>query len=110
MILPPDSYIAPEKVFRYLLVRRAKGDKSAFLAQTGYDLTCASQLIEDIRNQLLPHDATPLEQTEHGRFYEICAPLTGPNGRALRIRSIWMREHLSGITKFITLIPEQNRQ
>ncbi len=50
MRLPPDTVIAPEKAFRYLLVPRPKGDKSAFLAQAGYDLTCARQLIEDLRN------------------------------------------------------------
>jgi len=35
--------------------------------------------------------------------------LTGPNGRTLEIRTIWMKEHLSQQTKFITLIPERNR-
>jgi hypothetical protein len=107
--LAPDSFIAPEKSFRYLLVPMAESDKSAFLAQAGYDLSCASQLIEDIRRQILPHDATPLQQTEHGQYYEIRALLTGPNGRTLRICSIWMRERLSGITKFITLFPDKTR-
>lgn len=109
MKLPPASFIAPEKSFRYLLVPLAEGDKSAFLAQAGYNLSCASQLTEDIREQILPHDATLLQQTEHGQYYEIRAPLTGPNGRTLRVRSIWMRERLSGTTKFITLFPDKTR-
>jgi hypothetical protein len=33
--------------------------------------------------------------------------LTGPNEVALDIRSIWMEERLSGVTKFITLVPEK---
>lgn len=42
-----------------------------------------------------------------GEFYEIGGTLTGPNGVALRVRSIWMQEKLSGTTKFITLVPEK---
>ena len=39
--------------------------------------------------------------------YEIRGPLVGPNGVTLQIRSIWMKENVSGVTKFITLIPEK---
>ena len=106
MKLPADAIIAAEKVARYLLVRQTRGDKSAFLARGGYTLENADQLRNDLRTQLLPLDATPLHSTKFGEFYEIRAPLVGPNGVTLRIRSIWMKEHLSGATKFITLIPE----
>jgi hypothetical protein len=36
MKLPADTVIAPEKVTKYLLVRQARGDKSAFFARAGY--------------------------------------------------------------------------
>ena len=107
MKLPADAIIAAEKVRRYLLVRQTRGDKSAFLAGGGYTLENADQLLDDLRIQLLPVDATPLHLTEFGQFYEIRGPLSGPNGVTLQIRSIWMKENLSGITKFITLIPEK---
>jgi len=105
--LPADAIIAPEKLTRYLLVRQARGDKSAFLARAGYILKNADKLIDDLRTQLLPLDATPLHSTKFGEFYEIRGPLIGPNGVTLQIRSIWMKENLSGVTKFITLIPEK---
>ena len=105
MQLPPDSHIAPTKIIDYLLVWQPRGDKSRFLAMAGYDATRADQLAHDIRMQVLPCDAVPAETTEHGQYYEISCPLTGPNGRTLDIRTIWMTERLSGITKFITLIP-----
>jgi hypothetical protein len=35
MKLPSDAAIALEKLTRYLLVRQARGDKSAFLASAG---------------------------------------------------------------------------
>ena len=48
-----------------------------------------------------------LHSTEFGQFYEIRGPLVGPNAVTLQIRAIWMKENLSGVTKFITLIPEK---
>ena len=107
MKLPADAIIAPDKLTRYLLVRQIRGDKSAFLARAGYTIENADQLLDDLRTQLLPLDATPLDSTEFGQFYEIRGPLFGPNGVTLQIRSIWMKENLSGVTKFITLIPEK---
>lgn len=107
MKLPSDSVIAPEKLTSYLLVRQARGDKSTFLASAGYTLENSEQLSHDLRTQLLAHDAVQLEKTKFGQFYEIRAPLVGPNGITLRVRSIWMKEHLSGLTKFSTLVPER---
>jgi hypothetical protein len=104
--LPEDSHIAPEKLTRYLLVPQARGDKSAYLALTGYTLDNVTTLLTDLRAQILNQDATALEKTTYGQLYEIRAQLVGPSGRALRVRTIWMTEYLSGATKFITLIPD----
>ena len=106
MKLPSDSFIARAKITHYLLVPQTKGDKSQFLALAGYDASRADQLLHDIRTQILPCEAVISERTEHGQFFEITCHLTGPNGRALWVRSVWMKEHLSQQTKFITLIPE----
>jgi hypothetical protein len=38
MKLPTDTQIAPEKLTRYLLVKRPVGDKSEFLKQAAYTL------------------------------------------------------------------------
>jgi hypothetical protein len=107
MRLPSDAIIAREKLTRYLLVRQARGDKSAFLARAGYTSETADQLLHDLRTQLLPLDVTQLHSTVFGDFYEIRGALTGPNGIVLGVRSVWMKEYLSGATKFITLIPER---
>lgn len=50
----------------------------------------------------------PLENNVYGQLYEVRAELSGPSGRGLRVRTIWMTEHLSGQTKFITLIPDKD--
>jgi hypothetical protein len=60
----------------------------------------------DLRAQILNQEAAALETTSYGQLYEIRAPLVGPSGRTLRVRTIWMTEYLSGATKFITLIPD----
>jgi hypothetical protein len=104
--LPEDSYIAPEKLTRYLLVSQARGDKSAYLALAGYTLDNFTTLLTDLRAQILNQDAAALETTSYGQLYEIRAPLVGPSGRTLRVRTIWMTEYLSGVTKFIALIPD----
>lgn len=107
MKLPPDSLIATEKLTHYLLVRQEVSDKSAFLARGGYTLENAERLMHDLRSQVLDQEAVRLESNFYGQLYVIRTDLTGPSGRVLRVRTIWMTEHLSGITKFITLIPEK---
>ena len=106
MKLPEDSHIAPEKLTRYLLVPQARGDKSSYLALGGYTLDNSTTLLTDLRAQILNQDAAALETSSYGQLYEIRAPLVGPSGRTLRVRTIWMTEYLSGATKFITLIPD----
>jgi hypothetical protein len=110
MKLPSDAIIDPKKITHYLLVHQATGDKSAYLAGAGYTMATASHLIADLRAQILPHEAVAGENTVHGQYYEISASLAGPSGRTLRIRSIWMTEHLSGLTKFITLVPDKTHK
>ena len=107
MRLPADTTIAEDKLTRYLLLPQARGDKSAFLAKAGYKLENAEHLLRDLRTQILPLDAMALESNKFGKFYEIRDTLVGPNGVTLAVRTIWMTEHLSGVTRFVTLIPDK---
>lgn len=109
MNLPPDAVIAKDKLTRYLLLPHAHGDKSAFLRAAGYTLEGADQLLRDLRTQILPLEAERLEFNKFGQYYQVRGTLTGPNGVALPVRTIWMTEHLSGATKFVTLIPDKRR-
>ncbi|MBI3609191.1 MAG: hypothetical protein HY204_00615 [Nitrospirae bacterium] len=109
MKLPQDAYIAPEKLTRYLLIKRPIGDKSEFLKRAGYTIDNWERLEQDIRRQILLNDAVSIERTDYGEYFEIRTSLTGPNGIALRLRTVWMREAQSGITKFITLYPDKGR-
>lgn len=105
--LPSGSLIALAKITHDLLVPLARGDKSGFLKLAGYDASLALRLLNDLRDQVLVCEAVAIELTDHGQYFEISSPLTGPNGRVLDIRTIWMKEQLSGQTEFITLIPDK---
>lgn len=109
MKLPTEAEIAQDKLTRYLLVKRPVGDKSEFLKQAGYGLDNWQQLEQDIRQQILSNEATSTEQTQHGEYFEIIGPLTGPNGAVLRVKTVWMQESSSGVTKVITLYPDKRR-
>jgi len=107
MKLPDDTTIAASKLNEYLLRHRDEDDKSAFLAVAGYTLENADRLMNDLRKQLLPLDAEFFDQTDYGPKYQIRGTLTGPNGRVLRVVSIWMKEDATGETKFVTLFPDR---
>lgn len=83
MRLPHDSFIAMEKLTRYLLKPQARGDKSAFLALAGYTLDQPETLLNDLRQQVLSEQADQIETTAYGVLYQIQAQLTGPSGRTL---------------------------
>jgi len=106
MKLSEDTAIARAKLHEYLLRHRDEDDKSGFLALAGYTLNNADRLIHDIRTQLLPLDAEFFDRTEYGSKYRIRGTLTGPNGRILRVVSIWMKEDATGETRFVTLFPD----
>ena len=105
MKLPPNAQIAWRKITEYLLTFRAEDDKSLFLAQAGYIGSAAERLLRDLR-QLSQQDASFIEATEYGDKYEIRGMLLGPNGRDLKVVTIWMIEH-GGDSKFITLYPDK---
>jgi len=107
MKLPADTAIAQKKLAQYLLVWREEDDKSAFLSKAGYTLENAGQLEKDLRSQLLLIDAEVFDRGEYGVKYVIRGKLKGPNGRVLRVVSIWMIENAGGAAKFVTLYPDK---
>lgn len=108
MKLPLDTLIAREKLADYLLRHRVEDDKSRFLAQAGYNLQNTDQLMIDLRTQLLPLEATQIEETDYGPKFVIRGSLIGPNGVSLRVVTVWMTEVATGSTKFITLYPDKS--
>jgi len=82
MRLPGDALVAREKLTDYLLRWRPENDKSAFLAHAGYTLENADRLMADIREQLMPLEAIPIENSDYGPnwLWQACSPgrMAGP--------------------------------
>lgn len=110
MKLPASVVIAPEKLRDYLLVRRPEDDKSLWLEQAGYHRAAWRRLEADLRAQLLSLDAQPARSTSFGQMYEISGVLTGPNGTQIHVRTFWMTESETGLTKFITMYPDKEQK
>lgn len=109
MRLPEDAIITPAKLHQYLLVPKKRNDKSRWLATAGYTLEKWLKLERDLREQILSLEATFVEETEYGEMYEISGELQGPNDRVIAVRTVWMREVVTGQVKFITLFPDKWR-
>ena len=107
MRLPKDALISDEKLVKYLLVLKKRNDKSKWLERAGYTLETWPILKADLRNQVLPGNASLIETTDYGIMYEIRSRLTGPNGRTLPVCTVWMVEKVTGIAKFITMYPDR---
>ena len=107
MKLPSTTVIATEKIKDYLLSQRKRNDKSKWLAKAGYSLENWQQLEQDLRTQVLSLDAIPTDETKYGQIFEIKGVVKGPNGETLKVHTIWMREHESKSTKFITMFPQK---
>ncbi|MFI5202158.1 MAG: DUF6883 domain-containing protein [Candidatus Kapaibacterium sp.] len=104
MIIPKDAIIAIEKVRDYLLKPRIKHDKSGFLRLAGYEREQYEILLNDIRDQFLPSEAQFQERKKYGEYYAIRGFLQGPNGRQLRVKTVWIVD-LQGDIRFVTLVP-----
>lgn len=107
MKLPSTALIASDKIKRYLLSSRRRNDKSKWLAKAGYKQEDWQRLEKDLRIQILSLDAVLTEETKYGQMYEIKGTLVGPNGKSLSVRTIWMNEYESKLTKFITMYPDK---
>ena len=107
MKLPKCTLIAYEKLTNYLLVFKKRNDKSRWLAEAGYSAENWQILEDDLRKQILSLDAKLSETTIYGQLYEITGELIGPNGKSISVRTIWMTETATEITKFITMYPDK---
>ena len=107
MRLPKDTLVAREKLTHYLLRWRPEDDKWAYLAQAGYTQENPERLMADLRALSTANEIDATEMTEYGPRYVVRGTLRGPNGRELRIVTIWLTEEATRQTKFITLFPDK---
>ncbi len=98
-----------EKLTGYLLVARKSDDKSKFLAQAGFTQKNPHLLLWAIRGLAARAEAVEDGANEYGDFLRAEGELTGPNGRALSVVTVWLRWRLDGRVRFVTLKPRKEK-
>jgi hypothetical protein len=104
------AVIAEDKLCQYLLnpLHRRGASKAAVLLGMGYSAEHWQRLESDLRDQHLTVDIDAEADSEYGKRYEVFALLTGPNGRAMRFRSIWQVDRGTDFPRLITMYVEKN--
>lgn len=102
------AIIAAEKLRDYLLNRshRRGGSKAKLLYAFGYHDENWERFEQDLREQHLSEPVVQTKQSDYGTRYEIVATVKTPNGRSLRLRSIWQIDTGTDIPRLITIVPE----
>lgn len=107
MNISSDAIIPEEKLTRYLLIPKPQDDKSKFLAQAGFTQDNPADLLLAIRLLAESVEAAEDRDNEYGIFYRLEGELQGVNGRNLSVVTIWLRWHLDGKFRFVTLKPKK---
>jgi hypothetical protein len=105
--IPKDSIIPDAKITQYLLVPKARNDKSKFLAQAGFTQENAEALKLAIQAQALATEAIEERANEYGTFYQVRGDLLGVNGVRLSVITVWLQRQVDGKFQFVTLKPSQ---
>jgi len=105
--IPTDAILPDEKLTRYLLVHRARNDKSKFLARAGFTQQNPQALAAAIRSLIEQGEAVKSSEDEYGTFYQAEAQLLGTNGFGLSVVTIWLERKVDGQFRFVTLIPRK---
>jgi hypothetical protein len=103
--IPEDAIIPDAKITRYLLVQKARSDKSKFLAQAGFTQDNSDALKAAIQKQSRVAEAIEDGSNEYGDFYKVAGELVGINGVSLSVVTIWIQS--DGNVQFVTLKPHK---
>lgn len=102
------AVISLDKLVEYLLnVEHDRGgSKARLLLEFGYSRENWQRLEGDIRRFHLSADVKFVRETAYGTRYEISQVLETPNGRTLRLRTVWQTDKGMDYPRLITLFPD----
>jgi DNA-binding IclR family transcriptional regulator len=103
--IPEDAIIPDDKITSYLLVQKARNDKSKFLAQAGFTIDNPQALRAAIKSIAETGEAVEDRRNEYGVFYQVVGELVGANGITLIVVTIWLQRQIDGRFQFVTLKP-----
>lgn len=105
MRIPKDAIIPDDKITRYLLVQKARNDKSKFLAKAGFTTENPEALRAAIQSLLETGEAVEDRNNEYGTLYQVTGELVGINGVTLLVVTVWIQRQIDGKFQFVTLKP-----
>lgn len=105
MRIPKDAIIPDDKIIRYLLVQKARNDKSKFLAKAEFTTENPEALRAAIQSLIEQSEAVEDRNNEYGTFYQVVGELVGINGVTLSVVTVWMQRQIDGKFQFVTLKP-----
>lgn len=108
MKLSENALIPTEKLTNYLLARRARNDKSGYLARAGYSSSNWQVLEHDLRRLVQLRDAESAGQNEFGELFIVRGELLGPNNSSLNVKTVWIQLSETSETRFVTLVPDED--
>lgn len=102
------AIIDPAKIRDYILASEHPIGrfKAALFLKMGYTKDNWQRLTDDIRSFHLPLDALPVEKNRFGQKYVITGMITGPNGKQMLLRTIWIILSVEYVPRFVTIYPE----
>ena len=105
-----DAIISPEKLRDYILsLEHPKGvHKARVFRAAGYDSDRWWVLLYDLKLLAASSDATELNQTRHGRKFEVRGTLQGP-ARSVDVVTVWIVLWRERFPRFVTMYPERLR-
>jgi hypothetical protein len=89
--IPADAIIPDDKLTRYLLVYKARNDKSKFLAQAGFTQENPEASRAAIQVVVELGEAVEDRANEYGTFYQAEGELIGTNEVNLPVTTIWLQ-------------------
>ncbi len=106
MRIPEDAIIPEDKITHYLLVQKARNDKSKFLMQAGFTKENPEALRAAIQLLARTVEAVEDRSSEYRTFYQVAGELVGANDVNLSVVTIWLLRKIDGKFQFVTLKPK----
>ncbi len=108
----PNAHVAiveQAKIVGYLLNpgHRYGASKARFFTNFGFRLDDWETLARALREHAQQHDVSTERETGFGPRYEVDGPLSAPDGRAPRVRTVWQLDRGAVAPRLITAYPLQ---
>ena len=101
------AIVSPEKLRDYILsMEHPRGvHKARVFRAAGYDSDTWWVLSSDLKHLAASYDAVELNETGHGRKFEVRGTLHGPV-RSLEVVTVWIVLRQERFPRFVTMYPE----